>query len=238
MKHRACRECGEDFSYDWSAEPFRWYCDTHTTRECAGEDCVVRLPRRSGLYCSTQCRSVSYAGRGKKTFTDCPCGKRFGERRRYCSEKCRIRFTKVGDRLRNNPALARQIGSLPKPNHGLKGYRQTEEHLVRRLGNGSIKPSREELSLVPALRKLGFRHTGDGAFWRRWPDGTLHNPDFVDEANRRVVEYFGSYWHEREEENYAQQQWESLGYECRVIWDVDREAFLAAPAIHFGSTRL
>lgn len=127
---------------------------------------------------------------------------------------------------------------MGKPLLKLRGYKQSEEHLIKRLGTGAIRSSKEELSLVPALRKLGLRHTGEGGFWRRWPDGTLHNPDFVDEENRRVVEYFGSYWHDRSEEDYACQQWAELGYECFVIWDDDRESFLAAPAIAWGSTRI
>jgi G:T-mismatch repair DNA endonuclease (very short patch repair protein) len=116
-----------------------------------------------------------------------------------------------------------------KPKLKLRGYKQSEEHLVARLGNGSIRSSKEELSLVPIMGKLGFRHTGEGAFWRRWPDGTIHNPDFVNEDARVVVEYFGSYWHEPEEVAHAQRQWKQIGYDCLVIWDYEREAFLADP---------
>lgn len=238
MKERLCRECATPFRYNWNEQPFRWYCDTHSTKACMGAKCSMRLPRRGGNYCSAACRSASYVGRGKKAFSTCKCGVTFGERRRYCSPGCRAKYTRVGDRLRNNPSLARQIASKPKPNHGLRGHKQVEEHLIKRLGNGAIRPSKEELSLVSALRKLGLRHTGGGTFWRRWPDGTLHNPDFVDEENKRIVEYFGSYWHERSEEGYACQQWAELGYECFVIWDDDRESFLAAPAIAWGSTRI
>jgi hypothetical protein len=89
------------------------------------------------------------------------------------------------------------------------------------------------------MEKLGFRHTGEGSFWRRWPDGTVHNPDFVHEEKRIVAEYFGSYWHDADEVEYAQEQWRGIGYDCVVIWDHEREAFLAAaPAISFPSTRI
>ena len=233
MKARQCRECGEDFQYDWESTPFRWYCDEHLTIECQGEGCGTRLPRRGGRYCSPECRSPSYQERGSRhqAWAVCKCGQQFrryenGSRRRYCSVECRRQHSRVGERLRNDPELARQIARRPKPGHGLRGYKQTEEHLVRRLGTGAIRASREELSLVPVMEKLGFRHTGEGAFWRRWPDGTIHNPDFVNEETRVVMEYFGSYWHQPEEVEYAKEQWKAIGYDCLIVWDHEREAFV------------
>lgn len=227
MKTRQCRECGEEFQYDWNLAPFRWYCDEHLTVECRGEGCAIRLPRRGGAYCSVECRAPTYKERGKtlQVWGLCECGKSFhryqgGSRRRYCSDECRAKYTHVGDRLRNDPEMARQIAKLPKPNHGLKGYKQSEEHLIKRLGNGSIRASKEELSLVPMMEKLGFTHTGEGTFWRRWPDGSMHNPDFVNEGTREIVEYFGAYWHadDRGCEDYIKAQWAAIGWDCRIIW--------------------
>jgi hypothetical protein len=113
----------------------------------------------------------------------------------------------------------------------LRGYKQTEEHLRKRLGNGSIRPSKEELSLAPTLAEYGFKHTGDGAFWRRWPDGTTHNPDFVNEDKRAIVEYFGFCWHEEEweKEDHIRSQWKAIGYDCLILWDSDRKAFIDNP---------
>jgi hypothetical protein len=128
-----------------------------------------------------------------------------------------------------------QITQLTRKGAYNEGHKQTEEHLIKRLGTGAIRASKEELSLVPALAKLGFRHTGEGTFWRRWPDGTLHNPDFVNEDKRVVVEYFGSYWHEPDEAVYAQQQWKKIGYDCLILWDHEREVFLSDPAGWGGS---
>ena len=159
-------------------------------------------------------------------------------RTKYCSELCQKRFSKTGDRLRNNPEEAKRIGKLPKPNHGLKGYKQSEEHLIKRLGSGAIRASKEELSLVDTLGKLGFEHTGEGSFWRRWPDGTIHNPDFVNHEKRVVVEYFGSYWHQEEigREDYIVRSWKEIGYDCLIIWDHERSVFLQDP-IAFGMVK-
>lgn len=188
-------------------------------------------------YCSPECKAATPAANKmeKRTQAICPCGKSFGKydgnSRVYCSEFCGKKHHRRGVR---DSERAREIGSRPKPNHGLRGHKQTEEHLIKRLGNTSIRASKEELSLVPVLAKLGYRHTGEGTFWRRWKDGTLHNPDFVCEATHThtVVEYFGSYWHadDRGRENEIRNQWMRIGWNCVIIWSEEREALLSSQA--------
>lgn len=205
--------------------------------ECKG--CQKPLPkaltRHKIRYCTPECKASSplVKKRAKRVQTVCPCGESFnkygGRGRTYCSEFCAKRFDRRGETFKNDPELAREHASRSKPNHGLKGYKQTEEHLIKRLGNGSIRASKEELSLVPVLTKLGYRHTGEGAFWRRWADGTMHNPDFVCEATRTVVEYFGAYWHadDRGREQEIIDAWAEIGWNCAIIWPEDREVLLA-----------
>lgn len=195
---------------------------------CAREECGTRFETsEKKKYCSSECRWISYKANRREKST-CPCGTTFDKyhhtSRNYCSAACQKKFDRRGDRLRNNPDLAREIASRPKPNHGLKGYKQTDDHLIKRLGTGAIRASKEELSLVSALRKLGYRHTGEGAFWRRWKDGTLHNPDFVNEETKSVVEYFGAYWHadDRGREDEIKARWAEIGWECIIIWPEDR----------------
>ena len=202
---------------------------TNPAKKCKA--CEKPMPQRGPQYCSTECRAQSYIGRRTRTTTECPCGTKFdkyyGGSRVYCSEFCLKRFDRRGVR---DSERAREIGSHSKPNHGLKGYKQSPEHLLKRLGTGAIKASKEELSLVPVLSKLGYRHTGEGAFWRRWKDGSLHNSDFVNEETRTVVEYFGAYWHRddrgREEEIIA--AWADIGYTCVILWPEDRQTLLVA----------
>lgn len=186
-----------------------------------------RYPSDRKSYCSPECRKISYVGRGRRSFDTCGCGKEFhkypnGSRQRYCSSECRQKYDQRGER--DPKALSRigkQAKGRPKPN--LKGYRQSEEHLIKRLGGSAIRSSKEELSLVPALSKLGYKHTGEGSFWRRWKDGTLHNPDFVNEDRREVVEYFGSYWHadDRGREDEIKAAWAEIGWDCTIIWSED-----------------
>ena len=198
-----------------------------------------QVVRSSGKrYCSAACREVSPDANkmplAKRVTEVCPCGTVFPRysptgRHRYCSPECRVQYSRVGDRLRNDPEFARAIGRMGKGVSRGRGHKQSEEHLIKRLGTGAIRASKEELALIPTLEKIGFRHVGEGAFWRRWTDGTLHNPDFVDEKGRRIVEYFGSYWHAPVEADFAVEQWAKIGYRCTVIWDYQREDFLADP---------
>ena len=205
---------------------------------CAREGCETSFKTyEKKKYCSPDCRRQSY----NRAEGACPCGAVFDKYgsggRKYCSVPCRKQFDRRGDRLRNNPDIAKEIAARPKPNHGLKGYKQKDDHLIKRLGNGAIRASKEELSLVPALKKLGYHHTGEGAFWRRWKDGTLHNPDFVNEETRTVVEYFGSYWHadDRGREEEIKARWAEIGWECIIVWSEDRDKFLAAPSVSWGA---
>ena len=194
------------------------------TKVCAGQDCKEILPWRGAKYCSANCRSVSYKGRGKKASAVCGCGEDFypywnGNRRKYCSDACEKAYY---TRPPTSEETRKKLSELKrgKPLTALRGYKQTEEHLIKRLGTTAIRASKEELALVEPLAKLGFRHTGEGAFWRRWPDGTLHNPDFVNEETGEIIEYFGAYWHadDRGREDYIRDQWAQIGWNCRIIW--------------------
>ena len=177
---------------------------------------------------------------GRKATDVCACGVVFdryrnGSRRRYCSPECRAKHSRVGDRLRDNPELAREIASLPKPNHGLRGHRQTDEHRRKRLGAAAraraakTEASRGEKSLVGPLAALGFDHVGSGDWWRAWPDGSRRNPDFVNEDTKTIVEYLGYYFHANDDVGYARRQWRELGYALIVVWDYEREQFLTDP---------
>lgn len=228
-----CRVCSSDYvDHHLTVE-----CDDCRWKTCKNTDCSNRLKKSDSTrsYCSHACR-ISYPLAKHRDpavlvrYT-CPCGKSFlrVSGKVYCSKECREKYTKSVSPWKGNSDRAREAGRKPKPNHGLRGYKQTEEHLLKRLGTGAIRSSKEELSLVPALAKMGYRHTGEGAFWRRWKDGTLHNPDFVCEETRTVVEYFGAYWHadDRGREDEICQRWAEIGWECIIFWPEDRERLLA-----------
>ena len=185
------------------------------------------------------CIHPSYRERGQQQIKKdvCKCGNEFrvrrnGSKQRYCSERCRKKY------YWRSPTSEEQKRKISEAKRGkptkLRGHKQTLEHLQKRLGaNGSIVPSKEELSLAPTLAKYGFRHTGDGTVWKQWQDGTVHNPDYLNDKTRTILEYFGAYWHQDDvgKEDYIIDQWKQLGYTCVIIWGSDRQAFLDDPTV-------
>jgi hypothetical protein len=223
-------------------------CDECRFKECKAPDCQTKIKRSSPKrYCSDGCRlsdpQANKMPREKRKTTKCPCGTVFprysgsgrdnpGSRRKYCSDECEKKYY---TRPPTSEEQKRKISEAKKgkPLLKLRGHKQTEDHLRKRLGNGTIRPSQEELSLVPTLARYGYRHCGDGTSWKRWPDGTNHNPDYINDEKRSVVEYFGFCWHEEEwgKEDYVRAQWKGIGYDCLILWDSDRLAFIEDPEL-------
>lgn len=81
---------------------------------------------------------------------------------------------------------------------------------------GQAKVSKAEYALAPYLAALGYQHNDDRALavGRKFPD-------FYDEENNKLFEYFGNYWHSPEQEALLIRYYEMLGWECEVLWEVD-----------------
>lgn len=88
------------------------------------------------------------------------------------------------------------------------------------------KPNKQEIKLQKILDTLTkskkFIFTGNFSFWI---DGK--NPDFLDEKNKKVIEFFGDYWHSKditglekiEEEENRKKHFLKNGYQCLIIWE-------------------
>jgi G:T-mismatch repair DNA endonuclease (very short patch repair protein) len=96
------------------------------------------------------------------------------------------------------------------------------------------RASKVELSLKPYLEPAGYKHTGNGGFYIR-SRGRARNPDYVDRANKRVLEVFGTYWHrdmplpdgqkhETPEEMIAWYKY--AGWDCIIIWEDEVAEFM------------
>jgi hypothetical protein len=89
--------------------------------------------------------------------------------------------------------------------------------------------SKEECSLKPYLKPLGYVHGGDKEF--RISSGfKTRYPDYYNPETKQIVEYFGTYWHrdrilpkgkkhttEQEVINWYYKQ----GWQCTVVWDYE-----------------
>jgi hypothetical protein len=196
-----CTLCGVGYLGNTNGGKVR-KCDDCRLKKCANLLCSVKIKKNSSRqYCSRECRSSSPL---PCQITCKVCGVVFKGKQGnwYCSDKC-----KSSDK-------AKQLAA---------------EYVAKRFT--TLRVSNEELMLKSVLEDLGFHHTGDRAFWCTWPDGTNHNPDYINEKDRKIVEYFGSYWHRKHigMDDYIKEQWNAIGYECVIVWDYDRNEFLKDP---------
>lgn len=149
--------------------------------------------------------------------------------KKYCSDFCKSKKC-LADDCENRipiPTKIRYCSAVCRKKFDKRGGWQGS------LPSYGTKTSKMELSLVPKLSKMGYKHTGLGGWWRTWPDGTHHNPDFVNESNRSVFEFFGKYWHsaDRGRESYIVDQWRQIGYSCTILWEEDLKKFLEGVSV-------
>lgn len=79
-----------------------------------------------------------------------------------------------------------------------------------------LKPNKLEKK-AEALFKLidpRCKYIGDGKMWI-----SGRNPDFIIEGTNKLIEVFGSYWHEEDDEEFRKSHFKSCGFNTLVIWD-------------------
>jgi hypothetical protein len=74
-------------------------------------------------------------------------------------------------------------------------------------------------TIVDELSSDKVRYVGDGAWWRRLPNGIAKNPDFKVTGQKKVIEVFGEYWHDAAEAEMIIEMFHRIGYECLVLWE-------------------
>jgi hypothetical protein len=61
-------------------------------------------------------------------------------------------------------------------------------------------------------------YVGDGKFWLKIGN-RMRNPDFIIENSNKILEIFGDYWHRNDSPDEIIQEYESIGYNCLIIWE-------------------
>jgi G:T-mismatch repair DNA endonuclease (very short patch repair protein) len=123
-------------------------------------------------------------------------------------------------------------GKIHKPESikimSLKGkIRWADPEYVKRIQKSfNIKPNKPETLLVNLFKDLNldYEYTGDFSFWI-----SGKNPDFTNYKDKKVIEFFGIYWHGEKFRNdgnsniiHEQQRIEHFakeGYKCLIIWE-------------------
>jgi G:T-mismatch repair DNA endonuclease (very short patch repair protein) len=75
--------------------------------------------------------------------------------------------------------------------------------------------------LFEAFAGERVKRTSDGTFFVTLKGGKAKNPDFVVRPyrERKVIEVFGDYWHQIEEEPDLIARYAEAGYRCLIIWE-------------------
>ena len=113
-----------------------------------------------------------------------------------------------------------------KEAHQKKWANLTREEKIekwKQLGHGMLPNKTEQflLSLCPEQ----VEYTGNRQHWVTFKCGRNKNPDYVVrpfKSRKKVIEYFGSYWHQDEEEKQELiEKYAEVGIECLVILESD-----------------
>ena len=101
-------------------------------------------------------------------------------------------------------------------NKGKKGCWNDE--MLRRILTCRV-PNNEERFLVTVFEKYSFPYKFVG-------DGQViiggRNPDFINtNGQKKIIEFFGEYWHPPEDENEKREIYKQFGFDLLVIWGKD-----------------
>ena len=87
------------------------------------------------------------------------------------------------------------------------------QRIVRSQNRRPTKLEQRVMSIIDT-NNLPFRYVGNGKFWIAGK-----NPDFVHLQENLLIEVFGNYWHEVEDETKLKQHYGKHGYDLIVIWE-------------------
>jgi len=98
---------------------------------------------------------------------------------------------------------------------GLQNFKDPE-FIEKFLKGCNTKPNNHEQFLINFLSNFtnGFEYVGN---FKVWIGGK--NPDFIDKENKKIIEYFGRYWHSDNDENKRIFHFKKYGYKTLVIWE-------------------
>lgn len=79
-----------------------------------------------------------------------------------------------------------------------KNKKFREERIKINLKSFKFTKSKPEKFLIKLFKhlKLPYKFVGNGSFWIKFKKFNF-NPDFIDIKNKKIIEMFGDYWHNR-----------------------------------------
>lgn len=167
----------------------------------------------------------------------CKCGKKlsfYAKRCKSCENKRRIKLgiiSKKGRSLSEEHKNKIRISTKKAyTNKNLRDLRKKiaidlwknleyRNKVVKNTLKGlSFKPNKPEKILIHLLKQTNFKYVGNGKC-------IIHgfNPDFVDIKDKKIIEMFGDYWHNKKDYKKRDRRklkiYSKLGYKTLIIWE-------------------
>jgi len=165
------------------------------------------------------------------------CGRKFkrkhsdikaGVKHQFCCVKCKNRWVRgenhhlaLPKEIRHCIMCGAEFETAPQGGHNFKKMfcsgvcrnRWLNLHRVRRCPTCPTQPERRLIEMLKE-NKLPFNYVGNGSLC---VDGL--NPDFVNDEQKKIIEVFGDYWHEKSEIEPRRRRLAKAGYETLIIWE-------------------
>ena len=99
-----------------------------------------------------------------------------------------------------------------------KAISGSADHYVRGVNHKKTKPEQKIVDLLKSMSLNDWKFTGDGS---KSIEGKF--PDFSN-GDHKIIEVFGDYWHQKDEEIERIKYFNERGYDCLVLWESQIEA--------------
>lgn len=104
-------------------------------------------------------------------------------------------------------------------------------YLEKQRKGRNMKPNKPEILLINLLDVLGldYHYVGDYKIFIGTKGHKGHNPDFINERKKKVIEHFGDYYHgegklkipKEKHEQEVIDHYRKHGYDCLIIWQYE-----------------
>lgn len=118
--------------------------------------------------------------------------------------------------------LSQDLDYRKKISLGVRRAMETPEYWEHYIAGQNLKPNRAEIILSQVLDELcpgEFAYNGD---YRLKTSVDRLIPDFINiNGKRKIIDLFGSYWHQEDEVNQRIERYKKHGFDALIIWDYE-----------------